>query len=68
MPEKLYTLAEVRELLNLSRPTIWRRIKAGELQVIRLGPRSPRFAASEIARIQAEGWSRTSTLPEGRAA
>ncbi len=37
--EKLYSVKEAVEVLKLSAPTLWRNVKAGELQVIRVGSR-----------------------------
>lgn len=46
--DRLLTLAEVAELENVSRVTVWRRIKAGILPTpVLVGDRSPRIAESE---------------------
>ena len=37
--EKFNTIAQTQKILNISRPTIYRRIKAGDIPVVRLGGR-----------------------------
>ena len=46
-PERLLTVVEVADRLNLSRKTIYRLIKAGELSVIRCG-RSVRIPPKDL--------------------
>jgi excisionase family DNA binding protein len=52
MPE-LLTVDELAALARESRRTIQRRIAAGELEVVRLGPRHVRIAADVAARYLA---------------
>ena len=48
---KLYRIAHVGELLEISNATIYRMIARGELDVVRLSLRSSRITAESVARI-----------------
>jgi excisionase family DNA binding protein len=50
MPEKFYTIAEVCELLNVSRPTVNRWLATGKLRSIKLD-RARRIPASAIQEL-----------------
>jgi len=49
--DRLYSVAEVAAMWNMSRDTIERHLRAGELVGIRLGPRRLRIPASELDRF-----------------
>jgi excisionase family DNA binding protein len=51
MDEAPKSVAEVADLLNVSRPTIRRMIVRGDLQAIHVGPRLLRVPASEVERV-----------------
>jgi excisionase family DNA binding protein len=55
-PERLMTMAETQETLQVSRPGVYRLVRAGELPVIRIGTRV-RFAPSDVAALIARGRS-----------
>jgi excisionase family DNA binding protein len=48
---KLYRIAHVMELLEISNATIYRMIARGELDVVRLSLRSSRITSESVARI-----------------
>lgn len=48
--EKLYTVTEAMELLRISRPTLYRFIKAGQVVPIKMG-RKTLFTESELTRF-----------------
>jgi excisionase family DNA binding protein len=50
-PEQLYRRSEIVQLLKLSDASVDRLIAAGELQTLRLGPRSVRISQSSLARF-----------------
>lgn len=49
-PPPLLTPAETAEILRISTHDLARRVRAGEIQVVRTGRRSRRFRADEVAR------------------
>jgi len=52
--QKLLTVDQVAEILQVSRTTIYRRIKAGELPAVKLGRRQVRIRQEDLeAYIQA---------------
>lgn len=48
--QRLLTVPELAGLARQSRRTIDRRIAAGDIKVVRLGPRTPRITREEAAR------------------
>lgn len=48
---KLYRIAHVGELLEISNATIYRMIARGELDVVRLSLRSSRITSESVARV-----------------
>lgn len=58
-PHKLLTLKVVLELTNLSRTTVYRLTRSGQLRPIRIG-RALRFHDVEIAALMATGVATTS--------
>jgi excisionase family DNA binding protein len=46
--ERLYSIAEVAELWQLSRDTIERLLRRGELRYVQIGPRRRRIPASAL--------------------
>lgn len=48
-PEPLYTISELGELLGVSRATIYRLLRRGELTALRVGSRQ-RFTPAEVRR------------------
>ncbi len=55
MPLETYTVTEVAKLLKLSRVTVWRRVKAGQLHLIYVGERQPRVTYAELQRVLTQG-------------
>lgn len=49
MGHPLLTIADVARLFNVSQSTIYRRIKDGTLTTYKLGSRTIRFDAAEVA-------------------
>ena len=47
-PEKLLTVDEVAEILQVSPTTIYRRIQAGEISAIKLGHRQVRIKPEDL--------------------
>jgi excisionase family DNA binding protein len=50
-----YTIAEFAEATNISRPTIYRMMKDGQLRFVQLSERFRRIPASEFARLGLTG-------------
>jgi excisionase family DNA binding protein len=42
-------------MLDVSTMTIWRRVKAGQIEAVNLGRRTVRFRPSEVERLIAAG-------------
>lgn len=53
-PEKMYTRGEVCQLLHITMPTLWRRVKEGKIIAAKNG-RRVLFSESEIKRYVKEG-------------
>lgn len=71
--DKLLTLTEVAEAENVSRVTVWRRIKAGILPApVMVGDRSPRISEFEYQEYRASlprvSYAPTDDQPETSAA
>ena len=58
LPERVLDAREVAELLGVSRRTVTRLIRRGDLQPVRIGARSTRFRSSDIEELIAAGASR----------
>lgn len=55
----LLTLAEVADILSLSHRSVRRLVLAGELEVVQVGPHSPRIPPASVSRfIQMRSGSR----------
>lgn len=52
-PDELYTVAEAAAELRVSKPTIWRWIRAGRLPVRRVGQRVVRIRRRDLNRLAA---------------
>jgi len=48
---KLFTAAETAKLLKVSERQIWRYVKSGKLKVIRVSPKTLRFADIDIQKF-----------------
>lgn len=46
--DELLTVDEAARLLTISKPTVWRMIRAGELPVVKIAKRSRRIKRSDI--------------------
>jgi len=57
------TIAQTQQILNVSRPTIYRRIKAGEIPVVRLGGRVL-VPADFFETLRNKATDRTDTVPQ----
>ena len=53
-PERMYTRREVCQLLHITMPTLWRRVKEGKIIAAKNG-RRVLFSESEIKRYVKEG-------------
>lgn len=49
--EDYVTVAEAARRLHVSHPTVWRWIKSGRLAAYRVGPKSIRIKAADLARL-----------------
>jgi excisionase family DNA binding protein len=49
--EPLLTPRQVAEALAISRPSVYRLIETGELEAVRVGSRSTRFAPEDVRRF-----------------
>ncbi len=56
MAAALLTIAETARATHLSRSSVRRKIAAGELDAVRLGPRSVRVWAESVTALLARGW------------
>lgn len=50
MNDSFYSLQEVCDILRISRPTLWKMEKRGEIQTFRIGQRKKFVTAKEIDR------------------
>ena len=48
---KLLNVSEAAELLGWSRWTLYRKVEAGEIRYVRLGPQSIRFREEDLNRL-----------------
>lgn len=46
--DKLLTVDEAAKMLAISKPTLWRMIRAGELPVVKIAKRNTRIKQSDI--------------------
>jgi predicted DNA-binding transcriptional regulator AlpA len=51
VPDRLLTLRQVQAILTISRSTVWRMTRDGELRAVRLTPTRIAYRASDIARL-----------------
>lgn len=49
--QKLLTIAEVCELLQIHRTTLWRMVDQGKLRPTKIGVRAVRFQQREVERL-----------------
>lgn len=56
MQKRALRVSEAAEALSISRWTLQRAIQAGQVRVVRLGPRSTRVPLEEVERIAREGF------------
>jgi excisionase family DNA binding protein len=57
VPRVAYTITEFAEAANISRPTIYKMMKDGQLRFVQLSERFRRIPASEFARLGLTGGS-----------
>jgi len=49
-PRRMFTLGEFAKLIGVSLPTVFRMMKSGELQTVKIGQRNTRITAAEVDR------------------
>lgn len=63
---ELLTFAEIRELLKISRSTLYRLIRSGRLPVVYVAPRTPRIRKEDVeALLRPSGTGRTQVAAKG---
>ncbi len=60
MPKEFYTPEQLAELLQVSKPAIYKWAQEGRIEVVRIG-RTVRIPAAEVDRLLSEGRSGRST-------